>query len=368
LGPGRLSGASTPVQARARRWHPALVFTVCVLALLAGAVFVLSLDKGFTYRRNPETDNAYVGGDVTQISARVPGYLTSLPIADNQPVHAGDLIATIEDDDYRAKRDQARAALLAARARLDGIDAEQAVLLAQIEQTRSLVRGSIAATTGTRPELARQEILIHTDVGVRRALDVAIADQKRDVAAVAASDAQLLVRQRQVATLDAQRRAAEAAVAAREADLALAELNLGWTRIVAPVDGTLGARRVRIGDLLAPGTHVVSLTPLDTVWVDANFTERQMPNIRIGQPARLRLDTFPHQILAGRVIGISPLTGGRLSAVVPDNTTGNFTKVPARVPVRIAILWDESGRAARLRGLVRPGMSAVATVLTGTAR
>jgi membrane fusion protein (multidrug efflux system) len=158
-------------------------------------------------------------------------------------------------------------------------------------------------------------------------------------------------------------------VSARQADLDLARLNLGWTRMVAPVDGTLGARQVRVGDLLVAGTRVVSLTPLDTVWVDANFTERQVTLIHVGQKAKLRLDTFPGEILAGRVVGLSPVTGGRLSAVEPDNTTGNFTKVPARVPVRIAILWDASGRAARLRGLVRPGMSAVATVLTqGSAR
>jgi membrane fusion protein (multidrug efflux system) len=341
-----------------------LVFFAAVGVIIAAAVFVLSLDKGFTYRENPQTDNAYVGGDVTHVAARVTGYLTSLPIADNQPVHAGDLIATIEDDDYRAERDQAQAALLAARARLDAIDAQQAVLLAQIAQTRSSEEGSIAAISSTQPELARQQVLIHTDAGVRRALDTAIADQKRDLAGVQAAHAQRLVRERQAATLDAQRRGAQAAVVARQADLDLAQLNLGWTRIVSPVDGTLGARRVRVGDLLAAGTRVVGVTPLDTVWVDANFTERQIPNIRIGQPARLRLDTFPGDVLAGRVIGMSPVTGGRLSAIVPDNTTGNFTKVPARVTVRIAILWNDSGNAGRLRGLVRPGMSAVATVLT----
>jgi membrane fusion protein (multidrug efflux system) len=346
-------------------WHLALLFAACACILIALAVSVLSLDKGYTHRVNPQTDNAYVGGDVTQVSARVPGYLTKLPIEDNQRVHAGDLIAEIEDDDYRAERDQARAGLQAARARLAAIDAQQGELLAQIAQTRSTEEGSIAATGSTQPELARQQILVHTDAGVRRALDEAVADQKRNLAAVAAAHAQRVVRERQAVTLDAQRRAAVAGVAASQAELDLAELNLGWTRIAAPVDGTLGARQVRVGDLLAAGTRVVGVTPLDTVWVDANFAERQIAFIRVGQPARLRLDSFPGQILAGRVTGLSPVTGGRLSAVPPDNTTGNFTKVPARVPVRIAILWDASGSAARLRGLVRPGMSAVVTVLTG---
>jgi len=360
------SVAAGVIEARPRRhWGPAVLFAAGVAVVVASTVFVISRDEGYTYRVDPQTDNAYVGGDVTQISSREPGYLTKLPIADNQVVHAGDLIAAIEDDDYRAERDQAKATLLAARARLTSIEAQKIELAAEIARSRSGEAGSIAATGSTAPELARQEIIVHTDAGVRRALEEAEADQKRDAASVAAAHAQLQVRERQSATLEAQVREAAAAVAARQADLDLATLNLGWTRIVAPVDGTLGARLVRVGDLLAPGTRVVSVTPLDTVWVDANFTERQMPNIRVGQRARLRLDTFPRDVLAGRVAGIAPVTGGLLAAVQPDNTTGNFTKVPARVPVRIAIVWNDSGAAARLRGLVRPGMSAVATVLTG---
>ena len=341
-----------------------MLFALGLGVVVAASVFALSLDKGLTRRANPETDNAYAGGDTTEVSARVPGYLTRLPIADNQLVRAGDVIAQIEDDDYRADRDRAQAALLGARAQLAAIDAQQAELVAQIGQTRSSEVGSIAATGRTAPELARQRILVHTDAGVGRALDVAVADQKRIEASVAAAHAQLQVKELEVATLDAQRRAAAASVAARQAELDLARLNLGWTRIVAPISGTLGARRVRVGDYLAAGTIVVSVTPLNTVWVDANFTERQVAGIRVGQPAKLRFDAFPGAVLDGRVTGMSPVTGGALGAIPPDNTTGNFTKVPARVPVRITINWAESGDAARLRGLIRPGMSAVAKVLT----
>jgi membrane fusion protein, multidrug efflux system len=346
---------------RFRRWLPAVVFTACAVTLVAAAIFVLSLDWPLARRANPQTENAYVGGDVTRLSARVPGYLRELPITDNQPVHAGDLIAVIEDDDYRADRDQAQANLQAAQAQLVAIEAQQRELVAQTEQTHSGEVGAAAATERTAPELARQEILIHTDAGVRRALDQAVANQKRMLASVAAAHAQSEVRNRQAATLDAQRREAVATIAARQSDLALAQLNLDWTRIVAPMDGTLSRRLVRVGDLLNAGTAVVSLTPLDTVWVDANFAERQTTRIQVGQRAKLRLDTFPDQVLDGRVDGLSPVTGGRLSDITPDNATGNFTKVPARVPVRIAILWGTSP----LRGLVRPGMSAVATVLTG---
>ena len=366
----QLADAPQPAQTAAApapptsHWRPTLLFVLGLAIVLLASVVVLSMDKRLAAIANPETDNAYVGGDTTHISARVQGYLTALPIADNQPVRAGDLIGTIEDDDYKAERDQAQAALQAARAQLDAIDAQQGELAAQIGQTRSSEIGSVAASTSTGPELARQEILVNTDAGVRRALDEAVANQKRSQAAIAAAHAGLLVRERQAATLQAQRRQAAAAVAARQADLDLAQLNLGWTRIVAPVAGTLSARLVRVGDLMAPGTRLISVTPLNSVWVDANFTERQTGYIHVGQAARLRFDAFPGAELAGRVVGLSPITGGGASAIPPDNTTGNFTKVPARVPVRIAILWNGRGDAVRLRGLIRPGMSAVATVIT----
>ena len=342
------------------RFVPALLFAACAIVLVAAAVFVLSLDGPVTRRHDPRTKNAYVGGDVTAISARVTGYLTLLPIRDNQVVHAGDLIGVIDDADYRAQRDQAQAGLQAAQARLAAITAQKQELQAEIGQSQSAEAASEAAIVRTGPELARQRILVHTDVGERRALDQAVADQQRMVAGVAVAQARLRARQMQVAILEAQRRAAEAAVAARRADLALAQLNLGWTRIVAPIDGTLSARAVRVGDLLTPGAVLVSETPLDTVWVDADFIERQLPNIRVGQRAVLRIDAYPGERLDARVVGMSPVSGGALGAVPPDNTTGNFTKVAARVPVRIGIVWGNS----RLRGLLRPGMSAVATILT----
>ena len=343
-----------------RRFLPAILFTACASLLIAASIFVLTLDAPVTRRHDPRTRNAYVGGDTTGISARLQGYLVALPITDNQPVHAGDLIGQIDDADYRAQRDGALAALQAARAQVAAFEAQQRVLESQIGQSRSTEAGSASAIVRTSPELARQRVLVGTDAGVRAALDRAVADQKQMVANVAAAHAELQGRQLQAVTLEAQRRAAVAAVSARQADLALAELNLGWTRIVAPIDGTLNARRVRVGDLMTPGTLLVTVTPLDRVWVDANFIERQLPFIHAGQRAVVRIDTYSGARLQARVTGLSPATGGRLSAVPPDNSTGNFTKVSARVPVRLTIDWQGSP----LRGLLRPGMSAVVTVLT----
>ena len=239
--------------------------------------------------------------------------------------------------------------------------AQQARLTAQIGQARTQQASQQAATVRTSPELRRQEQLISTDVGLRRSLEQAQADQRRSVAGVESGQATVVVRQREFETLTAQRAQAEANVAVRRAALALPEIDLGWTTIRAPADGTLGPRQVRVGDLVQPGGTIAALTPLDTVWVDANFTERQIPLIRPGQTARLRVDAFAGQDLEGHVVGLSPLTGSQLAAIPADNATGNFTKVVQRVGVRIAVDWHGSP----LRGLVRPGMSVVATVRTG---
>ena len=350
-----------PPAPKPTRWRrAALLFASGAVLVGLATIALLSFDQPLVRMRNPETDNAYVGGDTVPIAARVQGYLVALPITDNQPVRAGDALAQIEQTDYRAQRDQANAALEAAQAQVGTLQAQLGQLMAQIGQAQTQEASQRAQTVRTSPELARQEKLINTDVGVRRTLEQAQADQQRSVAGVEQARAAVGVREKQGAVLTAQLDEAQAAVAARQADVALAQLNLGWTRIIAPVDGTLAARRVRVGDLLQPGAVITELTPLDTVWVDANFTERQIPPIHVGQPARLRVDAFPSQPLDGHVIGLSPLTGSQMTAVPPDNTTGNFTKIVQRVDVRIAIDWHGSP----LIGRVRPGMSVTATVFT----
>ncbi len=345
-----------------RRVRRTVILFLTSLALLAAMVVaLLSFDRPQVRRADPQTENAYVGGDATPLSARVPGYLARLPVADNQPVRAGDLIAQLEDDDYRAQLAQAQAQVASAQASLAALDAQIRQVGEQVAQTRSTESAARADTVRTSPELVRQQRLQATDLGVRRALEQAQANALRDQADIEQAGALVVVRQRQAEALLAERQRQAAMLRVQQSNLRLAQINLGWTRLAAPVDGVLGPRLVRVGALLGTGSQVVTLTPLDTVWVDANFTERQITNIRIGQPARLVLDAFPRQPVDGHVSGLSPTTGGLLGAVPADNTTGNFTKVVQRVPVRIAIDWHGS----RLRGLLRPGMSVTATVFTG---
>ncbi len=338
-----------------------------LLLFLAGALVVLALllgllvwDAPLTGERNPQTQNAYVDGDVTPLSARVQGAVMQLPISDNQPVRAGDLIAVIDDSDYRAQLAQAQAQVAVAAANLQSLaDRETAVRL-QIEQASASVAAARAGLVSDTPEAARQRTLATTDAGLGRSVDAAVANAQVTSAGVDRAAAQLQAVRSQLDVLAAQRAQAQATLEARQADVALARITLGWTRIISPVDGRLGARSVRAGTLVGPGTEIVAVTPLDTVWVTANFTERQIAGIVPGRRARLHVDAFPGVDLDGHVVGLSPGTGATFSGLPADNTTGNFTKVVQRVPVKIAIDWNGSP----LRGQVRPGMSVEARIAT----
>jgi membrane fusion protein, multidrug efflux system len=149
-------------------------------------------------------------------------------------------------------------------------------------------------------------------------------------------------------------------VKAAEAQVQLARNNLDYTKIVAPADGVVGQRQVRVGQFVNVGTQVIAVVPLPNIWVIANFKETQMTNVRVGNPARVAVDAFPDLALTGHVDSWAPGTGSTFALLPPDNATGNFTKVVQRVPVKIVLDPNPS-----LGALVRPGMSVEATVDTG---
>ena len=337
-----------------------LVF-VAVLACLGGAVIWLAgWDSPLAARHDPETEDAYADGAVTPIAAREAGYLKRLLVDDNQPVRAGQVVAEIEDDDYRASVAQAEAQLAASQAALRELQDQRAVLLLQVQQSLAQAAGTGAQHRRAAEETSRQAILLRTVLGERRQYDNALADDRRLAADTRVQAAQAEERRRQVAVLEAQEARASADIEARQAMLELARIRLGYTRLRAPFDGVAGTRQVRVGTLLEAGTAVIPVTQLAGVWITANFTERQLTDIRPGQPALVRMDTYPDVQLHGHVAGVSPLTGQQLAAVTADNATGNFTKVVQRVPVKIVL--DDEGT---LHGRIRPGMSALARVQTG---
>jgi membrane fusion protein, multidrug efflux system len=306
-------------------------------------------------------------------------------VNDYQRVRRGDELVVLADDDYRAHVSQALAAVDAAKAALDNNhrqrelqDARIQRALAGVDQATAQITAAEAGTHAaqadverTRAERVRQEALLAAHSATRQRVEVAVADQERFAAQLASRDADLtqartLLRSSQLgaeaerrtkAVIESQELQLLADLRAKEAALAVAQVNLTYTHIVAPADGTVGERQVRPGQLVSPGTQVLSFVG-DTAWVQANFRETQLTNITVGNPADVRIDVYPGEVIHGRVIEIAPASGSQFALLPPDNATGNFTKVVQRVPVKIAL--DDPAVMTRLRA----GLSAVVTVRT----
>ena len=331
------------------------------------------------------TNDAYVRGDLTPLSTKLPGLVREVKVNDYQAVHKGELLVQLDDDDYKAQVAQAVAGVEAAKAALQNNrrqrelqDARIDRALAGIDQANAQIAAAQAGKEAvqadvdrTRLERFRQEALLKTNSATQQKVESAVADQERYAAQYVSRDADLaqartLLRsnesgaeaeRRSKKVLESQESQLIADLHAKEAALAVAQVNLGYTRIEAPANGTVGERQVRPGQLVAPGTQVMTFVE-NIRWVQANFRETQLTNIKVGDPAEIRVDIYPGQVVKGRVLEIAPASGSSFALLPPDNATGNFTKVVQRVPVKIAL--DNSDLTSRLR----PGLSAVVTVRT----
>lgn len=319
-------------------------------------------DFGYNYlttgRYLESTDDAYVKADSTIIAPKVSGYIAQVLVGDNEKVKAGQVLAKIDDRDFKAALGQARADVAAAEASVRNLDAQLELQQPIIEQSTADVAAADANLKFAQEERARYDDLMKSGSGtIQRA-------QQTD-AALRASNAQLqhaksglVAAQRKVDVLTTQRAQATAQLDRARAVADQAELNLSYTEITAPVDGTVGARSLRVGQYVQAGTQLMAVVPLDAVYVVANFKETQLTHVRAGQPVELYVDSFRNKPLHGHVDSLSPASGLEFALLPPDNATGNFTKIVQRVPVKI-VLDDHS-----LTGLLRPGMSAVPTVDT----
>ena len=387
-----------------------------VLLMAAGIVFLIAgnWNTWASERASQETDDAYLRADLTPLSTKVAGLVARVAVSDYQPVKAGDLLVQLREDDFSAQVQQAEAAVLSGEAALinnqrqkqlqdahimqadDGIraaDADIAAAEAGIEAAKSAVasahsgiEGAKADAERTALERRRQEALIATESATRQKLEQTVADEERFRAQVASRQdelasvtAQLASRQadlararaqlaskkaeleaqkRQRAVLDSQQLLLQADLNSKQASLALARIYLGYTRVTAPENGIVSERKVRAGQLVSPGTQVISLVQSD-VWVQANYKETQVRHIHAGDPAEIRVDAFPGVIFRGKVDQVSPASGSQFALLPPDNATGNFTKIVQRLPVKIVL---DPGQAAATR--LRPGLSVIATVKT----
>jgi membrane fusion protein, multidrug efflux system len=322
------------------------------LLLCLGAVAVVAAGWAWASYGPTSTDNAYIRGDVTSLAPKVGGYVTALEVEDNQAVLAGDVLFRIDDRDYRARLAQAAANVDAAQARLANVDADTQLQHALIRQAEAQHRSAVAELNlATRASDRRRE-LIRTNAVSQAQLDESDAARSRAEAGLLAASATVEAQQHRIAVLATQREAAVAAVAQAQAARDLAQIDLDNTVVRAPVNGVIGNRQVRIGRLVAPGSSLLDIVPVNDVWVVANFKETQIEHIRPGQRVRITVDSYPNEAFEGVVDSFAPGSGSAFSLLPTDNATGNFVRVVQRVPVKIRFASNP------LPGRIVPGLSA----------
>jgi membrane fusion protein (multidrug efflux system) len=269
------------------------------------------------------------------------------------------VLAEIVDDDYVAAVDQLLAAVDAATAQIDALKAQHALQRANVAAARAQVAAATANVEQNARDLQRQQRLFQSGSSSAEAAEKLQTMHAQLDAQLEQNRAQAEAADRQLNVLAAQQAQAEAGLAAQRANLRIAKINLGYTRIVAPKDGVIGQRQVKPGQFVGVGGQITTLTPLPQIWVIANYKETQLTHMAVGEKADIQVDTFPGHKLHGHVLAFSPGAGSQFALLPPDNATGNFTKVVQRVAVKIAI-DDADGIVDQLR----PGLSVVATVQT----
>jgi membrane fusion protein, multidrug efflux system len=330
------------------------------LALALG--IAAAVDYGYGYvtvgRYLEATDDAYVKADSTLISPKVSGYIAEVLVSDNEKVRDGQLLARIDDRDFKTALAQAQADLAASEAAVRNLDAQIELQKPVIAQQAAEVDAADANLKFAEQERARSDELMKSGSGTVQRAQQTDAALRAQTAQLQQGKAGLVAANKQLEVLATDRAKAVAQVDHARAVKQQAALNLSYTQITAPVEGTVGARTLRVGQFVQAGTQLMAVVPLDQVYVVANFKETQLTHMREGQPVELRIDSFRSTPLKGHVDSLSPASGLEFALLPPDNATGNFTKIVQRVPVKIVL--DENN----LSGLLRPGMSAEPVVDT----
>ena len=345
---------NAPTKPRKRNKAP-LIATAIMLSLgLLGGGYWLTYGQYFE-----STDNAYLQGDITSISPKVSGYIAKSYITDNQAVKQGDLLVQIDDRDYQAALEQAKAHLTVTEASENNLVAQQKLQRSQIHQAESQVESAQAEYDRAVQQVARSRSLLKRNYASQDEVDSMLAQQKVTMAQLDEAKASLDAANEQLNVIASEIEQARASVTEAQAGLKQAQLNLDYTKVYAPTDGIIGKRSVREGLLVQAGAPLMSLVPNNAVWIEANFKETQLSGIHKGQKVEVELDAFPGQPLEGVVDSFSPATGAKFALLPPENATGNFTKIVQRVPVKIII-----PNAKELKGRLLPGLSVIATIDT----
>ena len=356
--PGKTAPGKTA--SRARRRVPVRLLAAAGAGLLVLAVAAWGADQYWTVGRFVQsTDDAYVQADASAVAPKVSGYIGDLLVADNQPVKAGQVLARIDDRDFRVALDEATANVEAAKASVANLDAQITAQGSIIRQADASVGQANAALALAQRNDARRAEMARVGYGSDEQADTASTDAKEQGATLQRLQAAATTARQQVGVLTSQRQLAQAQLARAQATEHQAQLNLGYSTLVSPIDGVVAARTARQGQYVQVGTQLMAIVPLQRTYVVANFKETQLTNLKPGQPVRVRVDSFPGHDVEGRVDSVAPASGLEFSLLPPDNATGNFTKIVQRIPVKI--VFDARNPLA---GRLRPGMSVNASIDT----
>lgn len=333
-----------------------VILSLILLAALAGGAYY-GHDWWVDGRFMVSTDDAYIGGDITNIAPKVTGYVAHVDVKANQRVKKGDTLVTLDAGDYKIAVEQADAAIATQKLALERFDAQIEAARASLAQAEASKTALQATLRGAEITEQRASKLAANNAGTVADLDNARVALDQAKANLAGADSAIASAKANIAVVVAQKAEAESQIRSLELSKDKAARDLGFTVLKAPFDGVAGNIAVQDGDFVSAGQKLVSLVPVTELYVDANFKETQLAGIHPGADVTLEVDALGGEILHGEVVSISPASGSVFSLLPPENATGNFTKVIQRVPVRIRLPKD-----ALESGHLRAGLSVIAEV------
>lgn len=335
------------------RW-PLIGAAIVVVIFIAVVLWIIFRPKTVV-----TTNDAYVTVHYATIAPRVSGQIASVAVNDNQLVHRGQLLATLDDRDYQASLDRADAALARDLASEDNAGSAVARQPAEIERARAAVASAQAQLTFTLANARRYTNLATSGAGTTQQQQSANTSVLQDRASLQSAQAGLEAEQRQLQGLKAQRSAIAGTVQLDRAEQHQAQLNLSYTRLLAPIDGMIGELSTQLGNYVTPGAALMSVVPLHDVYIEANYREVDLRHVETGQHVRIHLDAYDID-LDGVVDSVPPASGTTFAPIQPDNATGNFTKIVQRLPVKIVVSPNQP-----LAKLLRVGLSVETSIDTG---
>jgi membrane fusion protein (multidrug efflux system) len=332
------------------------------LLLLAAAVAVCAVYGGYRLLSNStvqSTDNAYIRADSVFVAPRISGQVNKVLVDDNQSVKSGQLLVEIDDRNFAVAQAAAVAGVRAAEGEVRNLAAGIERQAAVIDQAAATTRSTAASLRFAQANAQRYLNLSTSGAGTQQERQRAESELQSVQAARDRDEAARIASVKTLDVLKAQLEVAKAVLAKNEAAVRQADLDLSYTKVTAPQDGIVGQRSVRVGAYISQGRPVMAVVPVDEAFVVANFRETQLAHLQVGQRVDIRVDSFSDHSFEGRIQSLAPASGASFAEIVPDNATGNFTKVSQRLPVKIVFEPDQPDLQR-----LRVGMSVVVKIDT----